>query len=239
MLPLLIWAQKELKLENPHTTPFLMRDGMFLGKKGIMCGQNGAIAITYDEGQHWSTHLISPYITFKQVYMDDTVSIWLLTDTLLFHSKDGGLTFTQVYVVKPGYKFLKSRHKGNTCFILALMANQSTTSHLIRNSNQWTGASDDITIPFYATDFDFSDELHGIATNADDLFQTSNGGNTWQLVYHPGEYFHFQSIYWTGGNTFYALGYEWSSGQKHGEVGGKDKGSLNARIWKSTDGGSS
>ncbi|NPV36852.1 MAG: T9SS type A sorting domain-containing protein [Bacteroidales bacterium] len=237
MLPLIMEAQMQLRRVNPRATPFKMNDGMFMGTKGIMCGKFGAVALTFDEGQHWTTRIVPPYQDFKQVFMEDTAHIWLLTDTLLMHSTDGGLTFNEVYRADPGITFLRFTRRENTSFVLAEITGIFTYNQLIRNNNEWTGASEIINLPEYANTFDFKDALNGLITDDFYIYKTTDGGYTWQTVYGNDEY-HFKSLQWIGGDIYYAGGYYWSSG-KTGDMGGPDnKGVSYARIWKSTDGGS-
>lgn len=237
MLPVIMEAQMQLRLVNPKATPFKMNDGMFLGTKGIMCGESGAVVITYDEGLHWTTRLIAPYQDFKQVFMEDTTHIWLLADTLLMHSSDGGISFSEVYQADAGFTFLRFTRRANTSFVLAQKAGNFTNTLLIRNDNEWTGASEIINLPVYAKTIDFKDALQGLMTDEFYIYKTTDGGYTWQTVYGNDEY-HFKSLYWVGADNYYAGGYHNISG-KNGDMGVlESKGTSYAQVWKSTDGGS-
>ena len=108
-----------VELLNPRATAFNMMSGDFYHNTGIMCGIDGAVVITYDEGETWNTILLPPYVNLRQSYIGNDSTAWVMADTLLYKTTDGGATWNIIYHAPSGLTFRKFRNAGNTCFILA------------------------------------------------------------------------------------------------------------------------
>lgn len=233
-LNLWLKAQPQLKLLNPHASAFLMNHGEFKGSKGVMCGESGAVAISYDEGLHWQTHFVSPFVNLKQVFIEDTAKIWLLADTLLLHSTDGGQNFQVVYIAEPDNNLCHFIRRGNVSYILAFIKGTTPNYKLLRNENNFTGSTFIFPLPaetFYS--MDFRDEQRGILISNSKIYRTDDGGSHLVLAHDPGEYSLLRTIQWAGGDIFYVGGSIYSL---------KNKKEVNtvyyhATIWKSVDGG--
>ena len=231
-LALWLKAQPQLKLLNPHISAFLMNHGEFKGSKGVMCGESGAVAITYDEGVHWQTHWVSPFVPLKQVFMDDTTSIWLLSDTLLLHSTDGGQSFQVVYTAEPDYTFVKFIHRGSVSYILASVQGTTPNYRLLRNENNFTGST--LHLPLPAGTFhsmDFQDEQQGILISSDKIYRTDDGGSHVVLAHEVEENYGLETTQWVVDDVFYVGGY-YNYHRK-----GMNSSQYHGMIWKSVDGG--
>ena len=220
-----------VELLNPRATAFNMMSGDFYHNTGIMCGIDGAVVITYDEGETWNTILLPPYVNLRQSYIGNDSTAWVMADTLLYKTTDGGATWNIIYHAPSGLTFRKFRNAGNTCFILAQDTGNLIYSKLISNSNNFSGSSTiiDLSIP-YILDFDFSTPQSGIFISYQSIYATIDGGMTLTKILDLDEGHYLRCIQYAGEATFYAGG--WVSEE------GKNLLSINASaVWKSTDNG--
>ncbi|MGC8864835.1 MAG: T9SS type A sorting domain-containing protein [Bacteroidales bacterium] len=205
------WAQMELRLVNPSYSAFSMSDGMFVGSTGVMCGEKGALSITHDEGQTWTSVNLSPYQDLKQVFVEDIQHIWIMGDSLLYYSSDGGLNFQIVFGAPADKKLMRFRKRGTTSWILATEKTTGSTFYLLRSTTNWQSAPEILTLTLSEVkDFDFSDSQLGLVLTGSAFYQTQNGGNTFSKVQDVNEGERPSEITWSGGLIWYASGYTYT-----------------------------
>lgn len=219
---------------NPQSCLFFMNDGEFVGTKGVMCGLQGSIALTYNEGQKWRNRNWNPYADYKQVCMIDTSNFYLLSDTLLVKSKFGGQTYITVYVAPAGERFVRLRVNGQQVWVLSVDKTNSAQAKLIKGEHTWTGTPQIINIPFASpVDFEFLDAQTGVFITDDKIYKTHNGGMDFSLVYTAGGSDHLKVIR-RYDSLVLMVGGEFDSKLK---AGTEDKTVSSCAVWKSVDGG--
>lgn len=228
-----IYAGTEPVLLNPLSTPFYMEDGEFSGNLGVMCGESGTVAITTDEGLTWTHKHLAPYVTLKQVIIENSSTFWLLSDSLLYKSTDGGNSFSILYSAATGEKFIRLRIEDQQVWLLSSTNSPVQKSIITKNNTAWSGSSQSIILPFYpAIDFELTGIDAALVLTTGVIYKTTDGGLSYVAVNTLGEEEAYTTIRKKNNNVIFVGGWAYSGG-KISQVGIVSW----STIWKSTDGG--
>lgn len=224
-------AGTQLRLINPSYSAFKMYDGIFSGTAGVMCGEKGAISYTHNEGKTWKSKNLAPYQDLHQVFMEGPLKVWVLSDSLLYYSTDGGQSFQIIFGAPADKKLLRFRKKGNNSWILAADKSTGQPFYLLRSTDEWQSAPEVITLTMNnVVDFDFSDTQQGMLITNTAFYRTQDEGSTYTMIQEAGTSEYLSQISWAGGQVWYASGYTYTYAPSAAV-------SPVARVWKSTDGG--
>ncbi|NPV37406.1 MAG: T9SS type A sorting domain-containing protein [Bacteroidales bacterium] len=238
MVVLFTWLGKAFSgtepiLLNPLSSPFYMEDGEFLGTLGVMCGESGTVAITTDEGLTWSLKHLAPYVTLKQVIIEDANTFWLLSDSLLYKSTDGGNTFDILYSAATGEKLIRLRIEGTQAWLLSSTDSPLQQSIITKNNTDWSTTPQTIALSFYpALDFELTGTDVALVITNGAVYKTVDGGLSFSLMYTISEYESFSTIRKKDNNVVFIGGMSYG-GKKTGQ-GRVDSWSV---IWKTVNGG--
>ena len=126
-----------------------------------------------DQGLTWDTLWIGSDQLMNDIeFVNDTVA-WMVSDTALYKSIDGGLNWN---FVNPGYDGTSYKSffaKGNNVYLLTFY---NTFLKSTDQGNTWSTKNNDLT---YSLSIIFRDNDNGLLFG-EGLYKTTNGGQSWQ-----------------------------------------------------------
>jgi len=206
----------------------------FDSQRGLMVGDNGAVAISSDGGQTWQNAANYTTLSLKEVEILQPDHALIMADTCLFETVDGGVTLS-VRCQLSGYTFLMLDMITEDQGWALVQVNQSTSTRLAKTTDggsTWSISSfQGIPSSLIITCIAFKSMDSGLVMGHDfdyeSVYRTYDGGLTFSVTKPLFDEYSLVIKY--GGNNTYYVG---------GGVNDKKEKSLNGGlISKTTDDG--
>ena len=159
----------------------------FLNKNfGAFIKTNTIVAITTDGAKNWNEVEIESGAKLQQILFLSELEGWLLEETCLFYTQDGGSTWDKKETFDD-YRLESIYFKGSDFGLIGGVKpdseNQVTSIHRTENSGvSWERAALDTSFGASIFEFSFADDSNGVALGHETAFRTDDSGNNWSRL---------------------------------------------------------